>query len=42
MELVGAVKNNFRKDWDGIVQIWGGGVSVVTNEGVREPGEEIL
>ena len=41
MELVGAVKYIFRKDWDGLVQRWLGGVSVVTNEGVRESGEEM-
>ena len=26
VELVGAVKYIFRKDWDCLVQIWGGGV----------------
>ena len=41
MELVGAVKYFFRKDWDGLVQRWGGGVSVVTNEGVHKSGEEM-
>ena len=41
MEIVGAVKDSFRKDWDGLVQRGGGGVSVVTNEGVHESGEEM-
>ena len=41
MKLVGAVKYIFRKDWVGLVQIWGGGMSVVTNEGVHEAGEEM-
>ena len=41
VELVEAVKYIFRKYWDGLVQIWGGGVSVVTNEGVHEAGEEM-
>ena len=41
MELVGAVKYIFRKDWDGLVQRWGDGVSVVTNEGVHEAGADM-
>ena len=41
VELVGAVKYIFRKDWDGLVQRWGDGVSVVTNEGVHKAGEEM-
>ena len=32
----------FWKDWDGLVQMWGGAVYVVTNEGVRESGEEMV
>ena len=41
MELVGAVKDFSRKDWKGLVQRRGDGVSVVTNEGVHEAGEEM-
>ena len=33
--------NIFIKDWGGLVKRWGGGVSVVTNEGVHEAGEEM-
>ena len=39
VELMEAVKCFFR-DWDGLVQIWGGvAVYVLTNEGVKEAGE---
>ena len=38
---MGAVKYIFRKDWDGLVQRWVDGVSVVKNEGVHEAGEEM-
>ena len=41
VELVGSVIYIFRKDWDGLVQRWGDWVSVVTNEGVHEAGEEM-
>ena len=41
LKLVGAVKYIFIKDWVGLVQIWGSGMSVVTNEGVHEAGEEM-
>ena len=39
MELVGALKYRFRKDGDGLLQRWGGGVSVVKNEAVHEADE---
>ena len=39
VELVVAVKYFFRKDWDGLVQRWGGGVSGVKNEAVHEADE---
>ena len=42
MELVEAVKYFFRKDWNSLVQIWGGSrLYVVTNEGVHEAGEDM-
>ena len=41
VELVGDVKYCFRKDWGGLVNIWGGGVYVVTNECVYEAGEDM-
>ena len=40
VELVGDVRYIFRKDWESLVHRWGCGVSVVTNEGVHEAGEE--
>ena len=39
--LAGAVKYFFRKDWDGIVQRWRVGATIVTNEGVHPAGEEM-
>ena len=41
VELMEAVRYIFRKYWYGIVQRWGDAVSVVTNEGVHEAGEEM-
>ena len=41
VEIVEAVKYCFIKYWYGLVQRWGGGVSVVKNEGVNEAGEEV-
>ena len=41
MELVDPVTDFSRKDWEGLVQSEGGGVSVVKNEDGYEAGEEM-
>ena len=41
MELVEPVTDFSRKDWEGLVQSEGGGVSVVSNEAGCEAGEEM-